>query len=76
LGGSQLEASTGKSSQDPVSTNKKLGVLVHACHPSYPGRLGGSWSSLAWAKTVRPYLKKKNLKQRELGRCSSNKALA
>jgi hypothetical protein len=24
-----------KSLQDPVSTNKNLGVGVHACHPSY-----------------------------------------
>jgi hypothetical protein len=24
-----------KSSQDTTSTNKKLGMVAHACHPSY-----------------------------------------
>jgi hypothetical protein len=26
-----------KSSQDPISSNKKLGIVVHACHSSYSG---------------------------------------
>jgi hypothetical protein len=23
--------------QDPISTNEKLGMVVHTCHPSYEG---------------------------------------
>jgi hypothetical protein len=29
----------GKSAQDPISTNKKLGMEEHTCHPSYVGSL-------------------------------------
>jgi hypothetical protein len=37
-----------KSSQDPISTNKNMGMVVHACHPNYTGSVnrGESWSSL------------------------------
>jgi hypothetical protein len=33
-GRDQFETSLGKK-QDSISTNKKLGVVVHACHPTY-----------------------------------------
>jgi hypothetical protein len=33
LGGCQLEASL----PDSISPNKKVGVVAHACHPSYTG---------------------------------------
>jgi hypothetical protein len=29
-------------SEDPVSTNKNLGVVVGACHPSLVGNISGS----------------------------------
>jgi hypothetical protein len=48
----------------PHLFRKKLGMVVHACHPSYCGKhkLGGSWSRPAWAKW---YLKNN---QREKGK--------
>jgi ribosomal protein L31 len=36
-GGPKFEASQAESSQDSISTNKKLDMVVHACHPSYTG---------------------------------------
>jgi hypothetical protein len=36
---SQLDASPGKSSCNSLSTNKKLGVVAHTCHPSYAGSI-------------------------------------
>jgi hypothetical protein len=30
-----LKASLGNSSEDHISTNKKLSVMAHTCHPSY-----------------------------------------
>jgi hypothetical protein len=34
-----FEASLGKKSERPISINKKLGVVVHTCHPSYAGSM-------------------------------------
>jgi hypothetical protein len=36
LGRSQFEERPGKSLQDTISTNKKLGTVVCACHLNYP----------------------------------------
>jgi hypothetical protein len=34
------EANPGKNnSGDPISTDKKMGVVEHTCHPSYLGRI-------------------------------------
>jgi hypothetical protein len=41
-----------KSSSDPISTNKKLGVGVCTCHPSYMEELS---SRPAWAKSKTLY---------------------
>jgi hypothetical protein len=30
-------------SKDPISTNKKLGAAVDACHPSYTGSVTPAW---------------------------------
>jgi hypothetical protein len=41
--------------QDPIFIEKKVGVVMHACHSSYGKKpnIGGSWARLAWQK-VRP----------------------
>jgi hypothetical protein len=45
-----LRPSGQKNSQDPISTNKNLGVVVHACHPSYSRKPKiRSWSRPAQA---------------------------
>jgi hypothetical protein len=36
---SHCRTAQAKSSQDPISTNKKLGMVVNACHPSHSGKL-------------------------------------
>jgi hypothetical protein len=43
MGGSQFKASLGKK-KDPVSENK-LGMVMHACKPSYAGGRG-RWSAV------------------------------
>jgi hypothetical protein len=42
-----------KSLCDPISTRKKLGIMVLTCHPSVGGNLkiGGSWFKPAWVKS-------------------------
>jgi hypothetical protein len=52
-GGWQFQAKLEQnSSQDPISEKKKLGMVVHACHPSYRGKGKiGLWPRLAWAKS-------------------------
>jgi hypothetical protein len=50
MGGSQFQASLRKKIlQDPISTEKNLGTVVHTCHPSQNGKFknGGVWSRLA-----------------------------
>jgi hypothetical protein len=37
LGGLRSRAVQAKSSGDSIS-NKRLGIMVHACHPSYVGK--------------------------------------
>jgi hypothetical protein len=39
--------------QDPISKEKKLGMVESTCHPSNDKKhkIGGSWSKLAWAKS-------------------------
>jgi hypothetical protein len=44
-----LRSAWAKSSPDPISTNKKLGVVVHACHSNYEVQIGGLLSRIAWA---------------------------
>jgi hypothetical protein len=55
VGGSQFKASQDKKFERPYcnNDNKKLGGVVHACHPSNGGKrkIGGSWSRLAQAKS-------------------------
>jgi hypothetical protein len=42
-----------KDLQDPISTEKKLGVVVCACHPSdsEKNKIGRLWSRSAWGKS-------------------------
>jgi hypothetical protein len=42
-----------KSSQDPISTEKDLGVVAHTCHPSNDRKptIEELQTRLAWAKT-------------------------
>jgi hypothetical protein len=42
-------------SKTPISTNKKLFVLSHACHPNYVGKI--SVIQAGPSIKVRPYLK-------------------
>jgi hypothetical protein len=39
LGGLWLKANPGKKFVRPISTIKKLGMVVCACHPSYSGSI-------------------------------------
>jgi hypothetical protein len=49
-----------KSSQDPISTNKKLVVVAHDCHPSYMGSINRRITVQAGQGiSERPYLKNK-----------------
>jgi hypothetical protein len=43
---------------------KKVGLVVHVCHPSEEGKLkiGGLWSRLAWANVI-SYLHSKQSKR-------------
>jgi hypothetical protein len=58
LEGSRLKASLGKSSQDLILTNKKLGVVVCACYPSYAGSINSRIKVQAGPSIkLRPYSK-------------------
>jgi hypothetical protein len=47
-----------KSSQDPISINKKLGVVALNCHPSYMGSANEKiMVQVGLGIIVRPYLK-------------------
>jgi hypothetical protein len=53
-GGSQFEVFQGKKSfQDPISTEKNLSLVVHACHPRYCGKhkIQKSRFRPAWVKS-------------------------
>jgi hypothetical protein len=57
MGGLQFKASQGKQ-QDPITTSKKLDLVVHACHPSYTGSTNRRIPVQAnWGIKARPYLK-------------------
>jgi hypothetical protein len=43
--------------QDPISTEKKLGVPMYTCHPSYGGSVKWEDHIPAWAKSDTPSLK-------------------
>jgi hypothetical protein len=56
-----------KSLQDPISTERKLDMVIHAYHPSNgtKHKIGGTWSRVAWekSKTISP----KELQQKRAG---------
>jgi hypothetical protein len=55
-----------ESLQEPISTNKKLGVVAYTCHSSYLGSINRR--IIVQAKHMRPYLRnKKDRKAREHG---------
>jgi hypothetical protein len=52
LGGLQFVATLGKKFERPCLSGEKMGVVAHACQPSYGGKckIGRPWFKLSWAK--------------------------
>jgi hypothetical protein len=59
-----LRSAWAKSSEDPLSTNKNLDIVVHACHPSYAGSINRRIMVQAGQSIkARPYLKNSKSKK-------------
>jgi hypothetical protein len=53
----------GKTVRDPISTNKKVGAVVFASHPSYAGSINRIVVQAGLDINVRPYFKKMKAKR-------------